>query len=36
MGDTFIIDGFGWAILAALIISLLNTLLERLVKDIAK
>ncbi|MBR7552709.1 phage holin family protein [Allobacillus sp. GCM10007491] len=34
MGDTFIIDGFGWAILAALIISLLNMLLERLVKDI--
>ncbi|MFC0013606.1 MULTISPECIES: phage holin family protein [Allobacillus] len=34
MGDTFIIDGFGWAILAAFIISLLNMLLERLVKDI--
>ena len=36
MGDTFIIDGFGWAMLAALSIALLNTLLERLVKDIAK
>ncbi len=36
MGDTFNIDGFGWAILASLIISLLNMLLERLVRDITR
>lgn len=36
MGDTFNIFGFGWAILASLIISLLNMLLERLVRDITR
>lgn len=33
MGSSFVIDGFGIAIIAAFIISILNTLLNRLVKD---
>lgn len=33
IGSTFVIDGFGIAILAAIIISILNVLLNQLVKD---
>ncbi|WP_027965404.1 phage holin family protein [Halalkalibacillus halophilus] len=34
MGSSFVIDGFGWAILAAIIITILNTLLESLFKNV--
>jgi putative membrane protein len=33
IGDSFIIDGFGTAIVAAVILSILNLLLNKLVKD---
>ncbi|WP_407944456.1 phage holin family protein [Ornithinibacillus contaminans] len=33
IGDSFIINGFGTAVLAAVILSILNLLLNRLVKD---
>lgn len=33
MGSSFVIDGFGTAIIASIIISLLNLILNRLVKD---
>ncbi|WP_077328040.1 phage holin family protein [Virgibacillus siamensis] len=33
MDESFVIDGFGTAIIAAVIISILNLLLNRLVKD---
>lgn len=33
MGDSFVIDGFATAMIAAVIISLLNVFLNRLVKD---
>lgn len=36
MDASFVIDGFGTAIIAAIIIAVLNTLLNRLVKDVAK
>ncbi|WP_047984094.1 phage holin family protein [Ornithinibacillus californiensis] len=33
IGDSFVINGFGTALLAAVILSILNLLLNRLVKD---
>lgn len=33
MGPAFVIDGFGTAIIAAIVISILNLLLNRLIKD---
>ncbi|MBS3681761.1 phage holin family protein [Ornithinibacillus massiliensis] len=33
MGDSFVIDGFGTALLAAVILSIINLLLNRVVKD---
>ncbi|WP_411953869.1 phage holin family protein [Alkalibacillus sp. S2W] len=36
IGDGFVIDGFGWAILAAIIISILNGLLQNLLKQMFK
>ncbi|QTN00356.1 hypothetical protein ERJ70_14240 [Sediminibacillus dalangtanensis] len=33
LGNSFVIDGFGLAILAAIILSLLNLLLNRLIRD---
>ncbi|MUK89097.1 hypothetical protein GMD78_12000 [Ornithinibacillus sp. L9] len=33
IGSSFVIDGFGTAVLAAIVISILNLLLNRLVKD---
>ena len=33
IGETFVIDGFGVAILAAIVLSILNLILNRLVKD---
>ncbi|MFS0674227.1 phage holin family protein [Ornithinibacillus sp. 179-J 7C1 HS] len=33
IGDSFVIEGFGTALLAAVILSILNLLLNRLVKD---
>lgn len=36
MGDSFVIDGFGIAIIAAIVISLLNMFLNRLIKDAVK
>ncbi|MBS7430149.1 MULTISPECIES: phage holin family protein [Virgibacillus] len=33
MGSSFVIDGFGTAVLAAIIISIINVLLNRLVQD---
>ncbi|MEN2768522.1 phage holin family protein [Ornithinibacillus xuwenensis] len=33
IGDSFVIDGFGTAILAAVILAILNLLLNKLVKD---
>ncbi|MRG84745.1 phage holin family protein [Salinibacillus xinjiangensis] len=36
IGDAFIIDGFGVAILAAIVISVLNLLLQKLVADTFK
>ena len=33
IGENFVIDGFGTALLAAVILSILNLLLNRLVKD---
>ncbi|HLR08899.1 MAG TPA: phage holin family protein [Bacillota bacterium] len=36
MGDVFTIDSFGTAIMAAIIISILNALLQKLMKDIVR
>lgn len=36
IGDSFVIDGFGIALLAAIIISIINLLLNQLVKDTKK
>ncbi|TXL64987.1 phage holin family protein [Cerasibacillus terrae] len=36
IGSTFVIDGFGTAILAAIIISIINLFLNKLVKDTLK
>lgn len=33
IGDTFVINGFGIAILAAIILAILNLILNRLIKD---
>lgn len=33
MGDSFVIDGFGTALLAAVILSIINLFLNRVVKD---
>lgn len=33
IGDAFVIDGFGTAVLAAIILSLINLVLNRVVKD---
>ncbi|TFB24353.1 phage holin family protein [Filobacillus milosensis] len=34
LGDAFVIDGFGIAIIAAIIIAILNTLLQKLLKQV--
>ncbi|GAA0472494.1 phage holin family protein [Alkalibacillus silvisoli] len=36
IGDGFVIDGFGWAIVAAIIISILNALLQSLFKQVVR
>ncbi|MET3682954.1 putative membrane protein [Alkalibacillus flavidus] len=36
IGPGFVIDGFGWAILAAIIVSILNFLLQNLFKQMFK
>lgn len=36
MGPSFVINGFGMALLASMIISILNTILQQLVKDLLK
>lgn len=36
MSPSFVIEGFGMAILAAIIISILNTVLHRLIRDVAR
>ncbi|SET10193.1 putative membrane protein [Oceanobacillus limi] len=36
MGSTFVIEGFGTAIIAAIVISILNLLLNQLMKDTMK
>lgn len=36
IGDSFVIDGFGIALIAAIIISIINLLLNQLVKDTRK
>ncbi|WP_017187468.1 phage holin family protein [Alkalibacillus haloalkaliphilus] len=36
IGDAFVIDGFGWAIIAAIIISILNGLLQSLLKQVVR
>ncbi|CQR46471.1 Membrane protein of unknown function [Paraliobacillus sp. PM-2] len=33
IGDSFVIDGFGIAVLAAIVLSLINLILNRLIKD---
>ncbi|WP_188206683.1 phage holin family protein [Alkalibacillus aidingensis] len=36
IGDTFVIDGFGWALIASIIISILNVLLQSLFKQVVR